>query len=220
MDVEAFEKFMKELPDTKFNSSISKGALKLTDEQIDTVHFVFWMCYMAEIDLKTVVTEAWSNSSKLFPSEVAELAKMRLNEMILGKKNINFEDEISSLSDDLKTRIRESVNQNYLKKRDIDVENLDYFMDKIRVYEAMFGKNDRCKILYKINDMRNAISHNRIDSLLYNNENLSLRGTKEKLIMDYVRSAFNSEFEDTDFFKSLSEEDKELIAASLDKISV
>lgn len=204
MDVDAFKEIMKGVSDEKFNETFSKGMLKLTDEQINTIQSVFFLCYMAEKDLEEVLTRAWQVATPHFSPEVNAQAKETLKEMVFGKRDLKLDNALVGLSQEVITKIKQAVKQGYIEKRDFDIEKLEYFTDKIKIYEAMFGRNERTRLLWKINDIRNDISHNRIDQLTYNDEDLCLRETKEKLLTEYLRTSFTSNFEDTEFYKKLT----------------
>jgi hypothetical protein len=173
---EIFQGKIREVSDQKLNETISKGALKMSDEQIATTSFAFWLVYMAETDLNTALSEAWSSSKSLLPNAI-EAAEKMLKEMIPGK-------------------------------REVDINDLQYFSEKIKVYEALMGATERTKLLWKFNDIRNDLSHNRIDKLAYNDEVLSLRETKEKVLIDYFRTALNPDLSQSKVFNSLSAEQK------------
>ena len=176
---EIFQTKIREVSDQKLNETISKGALKMSDEQIATTSFAFWLVYMAETDLNTALSEAWSSSKSLLPHAV-EAAERMLKEMIPGK-------------------------------REVDINDLQYFSEKIKVYEALMGATARTKLLWKFNDIRNDLSHNRIDKLAYDNEALSLRTTKEKILIDYFKTSLNPDLSQSKIFNSLSKEQKEEI---------
>lgn len=146
---------MKEVSDEMFNETISKGALQLSDNQIQAVSFAFWLCYMAEKDLNDVIKQAWKLSVISHP-EISEYVQKIL----------------------LKT---------FSKKDNFDINNLEYFADKIKIHEIIYN-DDLTKILWKLNNLRNNISHNRIDKLEYNGQSLFLRETKEKILLDYFKA--------------------------------
>jgi hypothetical protein len=206
MDIDTFTEMMKGVSDEKFNETFSKGMLQLTDEQTNTILSMFFLCYMAEKDLEEVLTTAWREASIHFSPEVNTQAKETLKEMVFGKRDLQLNQAMEGLSEEVIAKIKQAVRQGYIEKRDFDIDSLEYFSDKIKIYEAMFGENERTKLLWKINGIRNDISHNRINQLTYNKEDLMLRGTKEKLLVDYLRTSFTSNFEDTEFFKKLTPE--------------
>lgn len=84
-------------------------------------------------------------------------------------------------------------------KKPIDIDNLEYFSDKIKVYQAMFGENDRTKLLWALNDIRNNLSHNRIEKMQYNGQSLAIRETKEKILNDYFATALAVDTSKPDF---------------------
>lgn len=178
--LELLKKKAREGTEVQLNETISKGALKLTDEQTGTVSFVFWLVYMAETDLNDVISEAWQLAKKTASPEVQATAKQMLEDMIKGE-------------------------------RKIDIENLEYFVDKIKVYEAMFGKNKHSKLFWKLNDIRNDLSHNRIDGLKYEGLSLSLRSTKEKVLFDYFDTMNETDSSKSKFWNSFTPEEKKVI---------
>ena len=143
--------------DERLVTTFSKGALGLTDQQIDTVSFVFWLVYMAETDLESIIKSAWSLAG-------------------------------SGFSDDVRQRANKILQERYSGSRIVDVNKLDFFLTKIVVLESLYGKDVRVKMLYKLNDLRNDISHNRIDNLMYDGLALSERPAKEKIIIDYFET--------------------------------
>ena len=194
MDIDTLLKVMKTIPDSKLDQTFI-GALNLTEEQQGVVTFVFWLCYMTEIDLESIIQAAWANSNKFFPKETNDAAEKMLIDRLKGyrSKDANISDvlvSIKNLSDRDRTTIKDFVDKNYNSKPIFaGVNSLPYFIDKIRVYESLFGKTNRTNLLWKINTIRNDLSHNKIDSLQYNGESLSLRSTKEKIIEDYFRTS-------------------------------
>lgn len=157
--IESLKLMMKEASDELFNDTISKGALQLNDNQIQTVSFVFWLCYMAEIDLNDVIKQAWQQSITLHPE---------------------FDESVQKIL--LKT---------FSKKDEFNIDDLEYFVDKIKVHEAVCD-DDLTKILWKLNGLRNEVSHNRIDKLEYNGQSLFLRETKENILLDYFEAMKNN----------------------------
>jgi len=93
-------------------------------------------------------------------------------------------------------------------QKNIDIENLEYFSDKIKIYEVMVGKTKHAELLHKLKDLRNDISHNRINELKYNNEDLFLRATKEKILIDYFETETEDDLSRSDIWNSLTEEQK------------
>jgi len=158
--IEQFKIIAQNASDEKFNETISRGILRLSDNQINTVSFVFWLCYLAETDLNDVVKGSWqkvsSNSSDILKDKALEIL---VKKMYNGKKD-----------------------------KKIDFNNLEYFIDKIKVYEMAVGKNKSVEMLWIINGIRNDLSHNRINELQYKKESLFLRETKNKLLIDYFQA--------------------------------
>lgn len=180
MNIEALKKVIKEGTEQQLNDTISKGALQMDGNEVATVSFIFWLVYMAETDLNSVIQNAWERSGRLFSPEVRMEAWRMLQEMIPGNK-------------------------------ELDPNNLEYFSDKIKVLEGLFEESERTKLLWKLNDIRNDLSHNRIRELQYEDKSLYDRSTKEKVLIDYFKTSGPLDFEDTEFWKSLSEKERKTI---------
>lgn len=152
-----FEEKIKQCSDKTLSEVIAKGSLRLNDNQVETISFVFWLCFMAENDLNDILKSSWA---KVISKHSPEIQEAVLEE---------FKRKISS-------------------KKEIDMNNLEYFIEKIKIHEAAKGKNKFTKILWKLNDIRNDLSHNRIDKLEYNNKSLYLREVKEEILIDYFQA--------------------------------
>lgn len=182
----------KEVPEERLNQAISKGALHLSDEQVDTVSFVFWFCYLAEKDLEAVIKNPLALLEKTTRPEVLAETKRQINEQVFGTtKNPSLEDCLKDIPNEVAEKIRATVKERYQEKRSVDIDNLPYFADKIRLYEGLFGHNNVALVLWKINDVRKDLSHLRVDELTYEGRSFSLRGTKEKALGDYLTAVRN-----------------------------
>ena len=172
---EFFKNNIENVSDKQINEAISKGALKMNDEQITTVSFVFWLVYMAETDLNDIINKSLITTISILSPEVTKKVKEILNDEIKGKKKI-------------------------------DINNPECFSDKVKIYEAFYGKTERTKLLWKLNDIRNDLSHNRIDNLKYKEKPLSLRKTKEKILIDYFETAFQMDHSKSKFADFIKQE--------------
>ena len=210
MNLAEFEKIMKNVPDDRFNEGISKGALKLSDEQVATVSFIFWITYMAEKDLGDVISTPWALIKK-YAENNGEISSTKdaLNKMLgWAESETKLEDVISDLEPRKQAEILKSVKENYRPKRKPGIENLEYFIDKIRIHEAFFGDNERTKLYWKLNGLRNKISHGDIEGFGYNEQDLTQRPTREALLMDYLRTGVESDTSKSKLWNSLSENEK------------
>ena len=199
---------MKKVSDKKLADTFI-GALNLTEEQRDLVNFVFWLCYMTETDLDSSLKEAWIKSNANFSSETNELAQKEIAKNIKGYRERDIDIKNFLTEEKLETGKNEEIIQfiekNYIQKRIFNgVENLPSFIDKIRIYEFLFGKTKRTKLLYKIKDIRNDLSHNRIDHLSYENKSLLLRETKEQIIEDYFKTVFEGDLTKSKIWNKLT----------------
>jgi hypothetical protein len=134
---------------------------------------------MAETDLSNALKNAWNLAKKYFSVGIHNEIQEILRNQIKKKKEDNF-----------------------------DIENLPYFIDKIKVYKIMLGKDKATKIFFKLNDLRNDISHNRIDNLQYDGVPLSKKETKVKVLTDYFEAVNEVDSDKSNFWQSLTEEQK------------
>lgn len=181
MSLEKLNQLIDEADEERMAEMFSKAALGLPDEQINTVSFCFWLVYMAESDLNSVITESWRNATLDATLEMkAELLQM--------------------------------LWQYIPDKKELDPENLEYFGDKILLYEALLG-SDICSELYrKLKAIRNDISHNRIDSLTYNGNSLNLINVKKELARDYFTTTIaEKDLSKSPFLNSLTREEQKII---------
>ncbi len=214
-------KKMKEVSEDMLNTAISKGALHLKDDQVATVSFVFWICFLAERDLEFSISEPWRKLSATIIPDVVEEAKRQLNEHVFGKRKFKpVEEYLKELPTELATNIRGSIAEGYQEKRIKEIDNLPYFADKIQLYEGMFSHNNVASVLWKINSIRNDVSHNRIDTLKYEEVSLYLRQAKEKLLTDYLSAVGNPDHSESSLRKKLNfspeeEESLDILAKKL-----
>ena len=166
-DVDKLLELMKSVPEAKINDAFV-AALQLSEEEKETVNFAFWLCYMTENDLERAIQEAWSLSASHFTQEVNELAEKMFSEELKGYRfneidESEFLDKYPHLSEKEKKEISNFISTNYNQKRLFtSVTDIPYFSDKIKVQQAYFGNTDRTKLLWKINEIRNDLSHGRI----------------------------------------------------------
>ena len=222
MNLNEFEKIMKNVSDEKFNETISKGALQLEDDQIKATSFVFWLVYMAESDLNDVIDGAWKLTQKhgTENKDVWEIVEGWVQEMLTGEKEYEdkLDEVVGELSEEKRKEIMGIVKDFYQKKRIPNIAQLDYFIDKIRVVEGLYGETERVKLFWKLNSLRNKISHNKIDELRYNDEDLKQRSVREKLLLDYFRTALETDFSKSESWNSLSDEQKAQIEEKVKEI--
>ncbi|MDD2807374.1 MAG: hypothetical protein PHW95_02560 [Patescibacteria group bacterium] len=169
-DSEKFKEAMKSMPDNSiddFTKNIVKFLLKFNDEQINTVSFVFWLVYVAELKLDEFRIHAWEVAEKDSSEDIIDRAKQMLTDKINLDRSV--------------------------------INNPRYFSEKIKFFEGVIGKNDFVEILYILRDLRNDISHLRIDNLKYKELSLYTREAKENLIIDFVESARNCNASKSDF---------------------
>ncbi|MFZ2310691.1 MAG: hypothetical protein WAW11_04045 [Patescibacteria group bacterium] len=181
---------VKEIIDAEDNLSktISKGALKLDDNQIETVSFVFWLCYMAEKDLDSILKESWNSTKTLYNNG----------------DNIQI---VKFIKDVFK-----------IKTNKIDVEDKDYtpnnttFGDRIFILEQLFGKIEHVNLLWKLKKLRDDVGHGRIEDLKFNEKSLLLKEVRSDLLMYYFTlNTSEMNLSKSKIWSSLSNEEKEEI---------
>lgn len=136
--IQRLREVIKKATDDKLNTVITKSLLGLDNNQVETVSFVFWLCYLTETKLEECIKEAVSQNKELLTEELVQL-------------------------------IRDN--------HKIDFNNVEYFGGKIKIYESTVGKNKFSKMLWKINNIRNDVSHTRTLTLKYKSQDLFLRET-------------------------------------------
>lgn len=172
--LDALKKIIDNAGSQELVETLSKGALKLDQDHINTVQFTFWLVYMAETDLNEVIQEAWKLATSTSDQTVIDATKALLQEGVKGEKEINL-------------------------------DNLEYFADKIKIYESFYGKDSRTKLFWKLNDIRKDLFHNRLDALTYNDEDLNDIDVRRKLLKDYFETALeDKDWTQSDFYKGLS----------------
>lgn len=124
----------------------------------------------------------------------------------------SWESAIAGADETVVHEMIQTVNEAIQGKKKIDPLNLEYFSDKIKFYECFFGTDNRAKLFWKLNDIRNDLSHGRINALTYNGESLNELDTCKKLLKSY----FDSVYEEKDwtksmFYKNLSDEERKLV---------
>lgn len=171
-ELEKTKEFIKNLSDEELSLMIPKASLCLEINKIQTAHFAFWICYMAELDFGDILTKAWKMAKTLYGADE-------------GVINI--------------------IKQKYgIKIEKIDPKDQNYnlrtvtFGDRISVFEKVAGEeNELVKMLWKLKNIRDDLSHGRIDNLSYDGNDLELRATKEKLLLDYSTLNANVEFSES-----------------------
>ncbi len=78
--IEELKALMKAAENKKFNETVARGALGMTDEQMDTVSFVFWLVYMAETHLDKSREMAWKIATEGADSATIEAMEKMLKE--------------------------------------------------------------------------------------------------------------------------------------------
>lgn len=207
---------LSKVSDDKIVESITKGVLKLSADQINTILYVFCICYLAERDLEYPLTNVWSKLLQISTPEAVSEAKDKLNQF-LNQQGFgpSLDDVLMGVPEEIAIKIKDVFKKRYNEKIPLDINNLSTFGEKIKVYEKIFTKNNVSSILWKIKNIRDDISHGRIDELKYEGKSLSLRETKEKLLIDYLTAVSKPEHSQSqlrDKFKLTEEENNAAIS--------
>ena len=192
-NIEDLKKIFPKVDDEKFINAISKGVLKLSDSQINTIIFVFFICYWVENDLNAVIADPWKEIYKMAPEEEIVKAKKSIERYCFGedKSDFKLKEILKNIPKNIAKDITDTIDDNYSLKRNRSIDNLEYLTDKISFYQNMFGENNVSKVLWKFQKVRNDISHGRINVLKYDENEISLRSTKEKMLIDYLEAFSN-----------------------------
>lgn len=132
-----------EVSDEDIAKAISHGALQYSDDVSQMVSFAFWMCFMAEQDLKSQLEDGWAYVKEVNPdADYDSMAKILLEERDIKTEKIDPESD-------------------HYSDRDIS------FGDRIYIREQIFGKTNFVKLLWKLKNIRDDISHGRINDIEY-----------------------------------------------------
>lgn len=220
--VDEIKKLLAQTSDEKLNEILTKGVLRLSDNEIDTLMFVFCLCYKAELDIEAVLTVPWSKLAQKFSAETITRAKEILNVFLLREKESEptLDDALRGVDLEKANEIRKVVTAKYRIKNSIQIDRLDTFGEKIRAYSTMFSSNNVADILGILKDLRDDLSHGRIKKLKYNGVLLNERSAKEQILSDYLTAVSNPDHGKSrliDELKLLPEESEEIkrIFASL-----
>lgn len=80
--IEDFKETVKRSSDADFLNVIAKGALKMSDEQISTASFIFWLVYMIETGMDEANKFAWSVATEGASLEEIEQLKRQMSERV------------------------------------------------------------------------------------------------------------------------------------------
>ncbi len=169
---EAFRTRMKESPGIQLYEVVAHGALHLEPSHVQTVSFLFWLSYMVETELQTVLVESWMSATNNVDRKVLIDVTESLRHFVEKEFSIADSKRIFGIIDVFDPASLTSL----------------YFTDKIILYQAIMGKSNRTEVLWDLKDIRNDISHNRINNLLYNGQSLHRRDVQESLLMAYLET--------------------------------
>ena len=180
---------LKELQDrlsTASNEQMKKiyshGILGLNDEKTETVELAFWITCSAEKMLEDSLDKAWKSAQKFESPDKATLDYIR---------------------DIYKIRI-EVMDRDH---PDHDPDAIT-FTQRIDIFQRVIGKTKFSKFLWKLKDLRNDLSHGRIMNLRYEGGNLHERSIREVFIYDFIDCLANNNWEDSNLWDDLTDEQK------------
>lgn len=163
---EQLSSLLSQFSNEDFRMYIAKRVLGLSEEEVLTVEFVFWFCHAIEQQLRSVLAEAWENME----GELG-VAPPELHAFL--KQEYGFKTEKVAPS-----------------HPDYDARNVT-FGDLIHYVELLRGKTPHVNFLWKVKNIRDDLSHGRIQELEYENHSLFAKETKIKLIKDNLRLIMN-----------------------------
>jgi hypothetical protein len=129
------------------------------------------------------------------------MAETDLNDVIVEA----WKSAIEGSSDEEVQELKNIINTASESNRSLDPMNLTYFIDKVFLYQTLFGKDERTVILWQLHEMRNHISHNRIDQMQYLGNSLIDLDIRKQILIDYMESMLlEKDLTQSPLFKSLS----------------
>ena len=127
------------------------------------------------------------------------LVETDLNDILINCWN----ETIKNTDENTKNKVIKIIKEKVFNDENKNIDNLEYFRDKIKFYVFAKGESDFSKLLWKINDIRNDLSHNKVDKLKYKNKSLYLKETKKDLLLDYLSLIKNDKFVFKNSFKNV-----------------
>lgn len=202
-----FEKYILSLSDEEFNKRIPIILLQIDDELVNAVSFVFWITYKVESDFRRILI-ANLEKTKNNSGDEYDLMIQWVNKETFGEKNTSesLDEFIEGLPEPSKKQLSKIIKENYNLKKNSDVRDPKYSIDLIRIQEFYFGKDDRSKLLWKLNDLRNHVCHCRFEQLIYKGGELKDRKNREKLLLDYFRLSLDVSANQSPLMARLTEE--------------
>ncbi|MES2930999.1 MAG: hypothetical protein V4665_04440 [Patescibacteria group bacterium] len=203
--------------DQELVDALSKGVLKLSQPEIETVSFIFFLSHIAERDMDHVLTSPWKVLAQIGTPEQIKIAKGILNAHMTKNKFTEppLEEVLKEIPSGQAEKIRAVVENRYRDKSSLNIDKLETFGDKILAYEAIKSKNNVSRILWQLKQLRDDISHGRIKELTYEKQSLMKREVKEKLFFDYMSAVSEPEHEKSGLEEALgatwSEEEDQTI---------
>lgn len=191
--VDQVKEMLKDVPDKKLNEAVTKGVLKLSDEEVDTLMFIFGLCYMAERNMGAVFIKPWEKLAATNSPETVARAKEILNDFLSRERvgEPKLEDVLEGIETAKVEEIKVVVNTRYRPKKMLDIDNLKTFGEKIRAYTTIFSENNVAEVLWVLKGLRDDLSHGRISDLQYKEVSLMEREAKQQILSDYLTSVDN-----------------------------
>jgi hypothetical protein len=149
-----------------FSFFVPKAMLNMSLEEIYTVQFAFWFCYIVEKDLDTALQESF-----------------RRMESVAGKTPVS---ELRFIKETYGIDFRK-VDQTNPKYNSKDIT----FNDRIDIVEKIRGTSDHSEFLREIKEIRNALSYGRITDIKYKGKSLKDNEVKKNLVKDYIKQALS-----------------------------
>lgn len=179
---------LKKFSNEDFNDFIPMQMLGLSKEETLTVQAIFWFCHMVERDLDNVLRFAF-----------------RQVELIEGKTP---DEVLKYISDTYQVEFHKvDPNDDSYDPRSVT------FGQRISFVEKMQGKNKHIKFLWEVKNLRDDLSHLRIQDLNYKGKSLLDNEVKIELFQDYYLTTRNIEGQESKggIVNGFSDEQKELI---------
>lgn len=130
-----------------------------------------------------------------------------------------WETATENSTDKEKELVLKLLNDQIKGPRKLDPSDLQYFSDKIMVYQCFYGEDHRTKLFWQLSDIRNDLSHNRVGGLNYEDESLYELTTKKKLVFDYLSTMSREvDLSSSPFFNSLTDEERKIVIERVNEV--
>lgn len=177
-----------------FATLIPKTMLNISDEEKVSIEYVFWFCHIVERDLADVLTGAIK-----FINETKGSMSQELSAFVLEKYDL----KMGKVDPD---------------QPEFDIKKIT-FGDRIYFIQQLRGESEYTKFLWEIKNLRDDISHVRIETLYYKGESVLDKKVKAKMLTDYITFMNKADDESNGgFIATMTEEEKKEVEEEFERL--